>query len=117
MEALVRRRTMMKSFPRPWYLTKWRARSDSRRSRNAAAAADLGVDTAIAATQRRAVGFPRSVRRRREGAGAGVAASFAAAAAMVAVAAAVADDMAARACGWEGGSGGSSTFKGTCLCH
>lgn len=60
------RRTMMKSLPRPWYLTKWRARSDSRRSRNEAAAPDLGADTAIEAAARRgAAGTPRSGRRTR----------------------------------------------------
>lgn len=55
---------MMKSLPRPWYLTKWSARSDSRRSRNEAA--DLGADTAIEATARRgAAGDPRGGRRTR----------------------------------------------------
>jgi hypothetical protein len=56
----------MKSLPRPWYLTKWRARSDSRRSRNEVAAPDLGADTAIEATARRgAAGTPPSGRRTR----------------------------------------------------
>lgn len=55
----------MKSLPSPWYLTKWSARSDSRRSRNEAAAGDLGADTAIEATARRGRGFPRNGRRRR----------------------------------------------------
>jgi hypothetical protein len=56
----------MKSLPRPWYLTKWRARSDSRRSRNEEATPDLGVDTAKEATVRRgAAGTPRSGRRMR----------------------------------------------------
>jgi hypothetical protein len=56
----------MKSLPKPWYLTKWRARSDSRRSRNEVAAPDLGADTAIEATTRcGAAGAPRSGRRTR----------------------------------------------------
>jgi hypothetical protein len=57
-------RTMMKSFPRPWYLTKWSARSDSRRSRNEALAADLGAETAIVATERRRAGDMRTGSRR-----------------------------------------------------
>ena len=81
---------MMKSLPRPWYLTKWRARSDSRRSRNEAAAPDLGADTAIEATARRAAaGTPRSGRRTRprDGAvGLGMATETAAKAVVVAAA-------------------------------
>ena len=55
---------MMKSLPRPWYLTKWR------RSRDEAAGEDRGAETAETTTRRRA-GAARSGRqmpRAREGA-------------------------------------------------
>jgi hypothetical protein len=74
-------------------LTKWRARSDSRRSRNEAAA-DLGVETAIKATARRGEPGPQRTGRRtqpRDGAARG--ATVAAAAKEVAAA----GDMATRA--------------------
>ena len=110
---------MMKSFPRPWYLTKWRARSDSRRSRNEAAAADLGVETAIEATARRgAPGPPRSGSRTRARNGAVGAATAAAAAKEVAAAAgdiatrAGAGSGSARGFGRSGGCGGSRSLSG-----
>jgi hypothetical protein len=85
----------MKSLPRPWYLTKWRARSDSRRSRNEAAAPDLGADTAIEATARRgAAETPRSGRRTRPRNGV---VRFGVATETPAKAVAAADDMAATA--------------------
>jgi hypothetical protein len=61
---------MMKSFPRLWYLTKWWARSDSRRARNEALAADLGAETAIETTERRGAGRPRTGRWRLRSTGA-----------------------------------------------
>jgi len=47
---------MMKSLPRPWYLTKWR------RSRDEAAGEDRGAETAET-TGRRGAGAERSERR------------------------------------------------------
>jgi hypothetical protein len=90
-------------------LTKWRARSDSRRSRNEAAA-DLGVETAIEATARRgAPGPPRTGRRTQPRDGAAREATVAAAA-KEEVAAAAAGDMATRA---GGGARGVGAFGGT----
>jgi hypothetical protein len=88
---------MMKSLPRPWYLTKWSARSDSRRSRNEAAAGDLGAETAIEATARRGTVGPRNGRRTRPREEGAVEAEKVAAKDVARAAAAAAGDMATSA--------------------